>query len=886
MSIREDGTIYSMDGKDKINSKYTIRQLMDYFSNISLPNDIINNYVEKDDYIEFIYDNKIYAALVNGDNWDEIKQELLLQKERKIKEHNRIRDLEKRDNLTKLFNKEYSKHLIESFLESSEPGLNHALMIVDIDNFSIVNENLGYLFGDTVLVNIADNLGKIFYETDIAGRIGGDEFIIFLKNISSVDLLKAKAEEIYSIFYNTYTGENSDYKMSCSIGIAMYPGDGKNYNELFQNADSALINTRESKDTHYTFYSQIKDKQLIQDEDIFEKYSITKTRAYGSSNFDKEITAFAFDIMSRTKDVNSAINLLLNKVRIQFDCSHVCIIENNVTDSEFHITYFNGKQGVVNQENADQTTINGFKNMLPLFDENGIFYINDVGDSQWSEKRETLEKKGIRALLNCAMFENDIFKGCVSIDDSEKPRYWSQYEVDSLVTITRIISSYLLKMRASEKASKQLYYIKNYDALTELPTLHKFKKDLKQLLNEHPECQYAVVYSDISEFKYINDTLGYDVGDKILCDLANMLSSNQFESQCLARISGDSFLSVHAYQDEKTLHDKIISFNEQFNVIMKSKYPANKFIVISGVSLIDSKEDITVAIDNANLARKSIKPSTKTACKFFNSSMKLKLLKEAEITNSMEQALKNGEFIVYLQPKIGLSENRLVGAEALVRWNKDGKKLMPPNDFIPLFEKNGFIVNLDFYIYEEVLKILRSWLDSGKQVVPISVNVSRIHLNDENFVDEIKKLVDLYQIPYNLLELELTESIFLNNAEVALSAIKKLRLLGFGVSIDDFGAGYSSLNLLKDMSTDVIKLDKEFFGQGEMQREEQIIVSSIISMAKQLNMKVLSEGVETKTQSEFLKSVSCDMAQGYLYSKPIPISEFENLIMQNHSYFV
>ncbi|MDF2587391.1 MAG: diguanylate cyclase/phosphodiesterase [Anaerocolumna sp.] len=876
-----------MDGKDnKLNNNYTIRQLMDFFSNISLPNDVISNFVEKEDYIEFIYDGKIYAALVNGDNWDEIKLELLIQKERKIKEHNRIRDLEKRDELTKLFNKEYSKHLIENFLESSEPGLNHALMIVDIDNFSIVNENLGYLFGDTVLVNIAENLGKIFYDTDIAGRIGGDEFIIFLKNISSMDLLKAKAEEIYSIFYNTYTGENSDYSMSCSIGIAMYPGDGKNYMELFENADCALIDARESKNTHYTFYSQIKHRHSTHEEDIFDKYNITKTRAYGSSNFDKEITAFAFDIMSRTKDVNSAINLLLNKVRIQFDCSHICIIENNLTDSDFHITYFSSKEGIVNQEHIDQSIVNGFKNMLPYFDENGIFYVNEAGQSNWSEKGYLLEEKGVQAILQCAMFENGVFKGCVSIDDCEKPRYWSQYEVDSLVTITRIISSYLLKMRASEKASKQLYYIKNYDALTGLPTLHKFKKDLKQLLSEHPESQYAIVYSDISEFKYINDTLGYDVGDKILCSFASMLTSDQTDSLCFARISGDSFLSVLLYQDEKSLEDKIINFNEQFNASMKSKYPANKFIVISGVSLIDSREDVTVAIDNANLARKSIKPATKTTCKFFNSSMKLKLLKEAEITNSMEQALKNGEFIVYLQPKIGLSENKLVGAEALVRWNKDRVKLMPPNDFIPIFEKNGFIVNLDFYIYEEVLKLLRTWLDQGKTVVPISVNVSRIHLNDENFVNEIKKLVDLYEIPYYLLELELTESIFLNNTEVALSAIKKLRQLGFGVSIDDFGAGYSSLNLLKDMATDVIKLDKEFFGQGEMQREEQIIVSSIISMAKQLNMKVLSEGVETKTQSEFLKSVSCDMAQGYLYSKPMPINEFEELIMHNHSYFV
>jgi EAL domain-containing protein (putative c-di-GMP-specific phosphodiesterase class I) len=258
--------------------------------------------------------------------------------------------------------------------------------------------------------------------------------------------------------------------------------------------------------------------------------------------------------------------------------------------------------------------------------------------------------------------------------------------------------------------------------------------------------------------------------------------------------------------------------------------------------------------------------------------MKLKLQREIEITNSMDQALKNGEFIVYLQPKIELSGNTLVGAEALVRWKKSDNSLMPPNDFIPLFEKNGFVVYLDFYVYEEVCKKLRSWLDNGLSVVPISLNVSRIHLHDDDFVGELEKLVDRYEIPHHLLELELTESIFLNNTEEALNVMRKLQNIGFVVSIDDFGAGYSSLNLLKDMATDVIKLDKEFFGQGEMQKEEQIIVSSIISMAKQLNMKVLSEGVETKKQSDFLKSVCCDMAQGFLFAKPMPVLDFEKIM--------
>ncbi len=873
-----------MDGKDKILKKrnlYTKEQLMDFFTNITLPDGVISNYIEKDNYIEFIYDDTIYSALIDGDNWKEIREEMFRQKERKLKESYRIKELEKQDSLTRLFNKEYTRNIIDEFLTASKPDSHHALMIVDIDNFQVVNENLGYLFGDTVLVNIADSLRKIFYDTDIAGRIGGDEFLIFLKNIANPEVLKDKAEEIYSVFRNTYTGENTNYSMSCSIGIGVYPDDGLDFKQLFFKADAALIYTRENHKNYYGFYREIEDSGKYIDPNCYEKYKITKTRAYGSNNFDKEITAFAFDIMSRTKDVNSAINLLLNKVRSQFDCSHICIMENSI-NSQLITTYLSCKDELKPDKSKFNNLTIELNDNSSRFDENGIFYINNIAEWNGNFGFDTLKTLHIQALLQCGIFENGILKGCVSIHDNEKPRYWTQYEIDSLVTIAKIISSYLLKMRASERANEQLYRIKNYDALTGLPSLHKFKKDVSKLLSDNPGQKYAIIYSDITQFKYINDTLGYDVGDRILCDLAMLLSGDGTRMERVSRISEDNFLIVSPLVDEKVLTDNILLMNEQFNIQQRAKYPGTKFIVASGVSVIDPAEDISVAIDNANVARKSIKNSSKTNCKFFDNSMKVKLQREAEITNSMEQALKNSEFIVYLQPKIGLTDNNLVGAEALVRWKKNDNTLISPNDFIPIFERNGFVVNLDFYIYEEVCKVLHYWIKNNFPVVPISVNVSRIHLNDENFVNEIKKLVDHYEIPYHLLELELTESIFLNNAEAALITMKKLRKLGFGVSIDDFGAGYSSLNLLKNMETDVIKLDKEFFGKGDMQKEEQIIVSSIISMAKQLNMKVLSEGVETQTQSDFLKTVDCDMAQGYLYSKPVPVEDFE--ILMKHRY--
>lgn len=858
---------------------YTKEQLMDFFASIPLPEGVIANYVQKDNYIEFIYDKTIYSVLIDGSSWEEIKQELMHRKERRMIEKNMKLAQEKQDTLTGLYNKEHSRQVIEEFLRTSVPGQCHGLMIVDIDNFDAVNESLGYLFGDTVLVNIADALRKNFYDTDIASRIGGDEFLIFIKNVSNLELLKEKAKIIYSVFANTYTGENKNYKISCSIGISTYPTDGNNFHELFLKADAALLYNRENQNdkrqlSYGRYYSEIPKPAQYLDEECFDKYKINRTKGFGSSNFDKEMTAFAFDIMSRTKDVNSAINLLLNKVRTQFDCNQICIFEYVADASDYKLTYFCSNDRMEASTEEKEEFSRYLKEHQFNFSESGVYSVPDISSA--SEQEEVLKKIGVKALLQCAIFENDTLKGCVSVHDLTKSRDWSDYELDSFLTITKIISSYLLKLRASERASRQLYIMKNYDALTGLPTLHKFKKDVNHIVL-HSGSRCAIIYLDITKFKYLNNTLGYETGDRILCEFAYIISGGDIQKEGIARNAEDNFVICLPFKEEQEIIDFINDIHEKFNTLQKSKYPSTKFIVASGIAFINAGEDITVAIDNANIARKTIKNASTSSYCFFDINMQLNLQREAEINNTMEQALRDREFVVYLQPKVNLTDSSLVGAEALVRWIRNGIIIMP-GDFIPIFENNGFVVNLDFYIYEEVCKIIKNWMEQGITPIPISVNVSRVHLHDEHFVEDIRKLVDSYGIPYYLLEMELTESIFLNNTEAAISAMKELRRLGFGVSIDDFGAGYSSLNLLKDMATDVIKLDKEFFGHDNMQREEQIIVSSIISMAKQLNMKVLSEGVETQNQSDFLKSVLCDMAQGYLYSKPIPVAEFEKLI--------
>ena len=246
----------------------------------------------------------------------------------------------------------------------------------------------------------------------------------------------------------------------------------------------------------------------------------------------------------------------------------------------------------------------------------------------------------------------------------------------------------------------------------------------------------------------------------------------------------------------------------------------------------------------------------------------------------MHEALNHGDFVFYLQPKYSLKTRTIAGAEALVRWIHPGKGLIPPDSFIPLFERNGFVTEIDFYMLEQVCQKMRTWLDKNYNVVPISINLSRQHLQKEETLSKISEVVSKYEIPVNLLEFELTESAMFEKMVFLADFGQKLRKSGFSISIDDFGSGYSSLNMLKDVEVDVLKLDKAFFENENQERGNQVI-SKFIELSKSLHMKVVSEGVETQEQVDFLTEVGCDMVQGYYFARPMPADEFEEKYLKN-----
>ncbi len=444
--------------------------------------------------------------------------------------------------------------------------------------------------------------------------------------------------------------------------------------------------------------------------------------------------------------------------------------------------------------------------------------------------------------------------------------------------ILALIGVVLLVVIAYSKAKRS----GNTDPLTGGRNKHKFIEDTRKLFRKDPTDRWAIALFDINKFKFVNDRLGYEEGDRMLSRLYKTIAEEMEGDEVFARVSDDNFAcTFRAAQDSEIitrLNTIFADFERRNNMFVKYSV-----IFSAGVCRLfecrDANNDIDVnaALDRCTIAKKTLKGLHYSSIAFYDGKIRDKALREKDYENIMPTALEQHEFECYLQPKYGLKSRRIEGAEALIRWNSKEFGFVFPNEFIPISEKNGFVIELDFFILEEVCKAVRRWLDEGKTPVVISVNQSRLHLNYDDYIWRLREIVDKYDIPYKYIELELTESVFMENADKLLVIARKLHDIGFKLSLDDFGSGYSSLNMLKDIPVDVVKIDREFFNGTVNSERGRAVISTVVDLAKNLDMQVISEGVETIEQVEFLTEINCAMVQGYYFAKPMPMQEFEAL---------
>ena len=421
--------------------------------------------------------------------------------------------------------------------------------------------------------------------------------------------------------------------------------------------------------------------------------------------------------------------------------------------------------------------------------------------------------------------------------------------------------------------AEEIYRLQLAQNVTNDRTPAMFIRVANEVIKKNPGGNYALVQFDVAKFKAINEMYGEAFGDEMLNYFIESLKILCNRDQLFVRLTADVFMILVSYETRQDILDFIEMINN--NLL---EYNGIAYRLVFGVGFVeDVNERLRKYGDRAALARQSIKGNALTHVAFYEEGMENTILTGKYVEDHMEQALINREFVMYLQPKYSIQSGRIVGAEALVRWIQPDKGLVSPADFIPLFEKNGFVTKMDAYIWEEACKTIRSWIEEGIEPLPISVNVSRVHLSDTHFIDVLNYLVDKYRIPKEYLEIEITETA--ENSGLT-EGIRLLKDNGYTLLMDDFGSGYSSLNTLKDTQFDVIKIDRGFLQDFIGSERGQKIVEHTIQMTKSIGLDMVAEGVETKEQAMFLMDCGCDTAQGFYYARPMAVEEFNQLLTE------
>lgn len=783
--------------------------------------------------------------------------------------YSQLEEKTRRDPMTKLLNKQALREEVEAFF-SEKPEGTHAFMVIDIDNFKKINDTFGHFFGDAVIKEISEKITERFRGLDIIGRVGGDEFVVCMK-YTTVEHAKAKAESLCESVQKKYVGNRAERMVTCSVGISFFGEDGMDYETLFRKADMAMYQAKVNGKNGY----QIADKKIVlrevqtvgAKEERGEDYQIVEEQ-------DQNFLTFTFELLSKAKDIDGSINILLERIGKRYHLNMVFIHEYKKPENQLVMTNCWASNGAYLQTDLTEQKLKIWEKHI----RDGKILISDCNAPSLAEEdRQAFREIRAKAYAEYSYGERGKPRGYITFCDCEESRKWSDFEEKTFSEIVRMISVFVMLRTQREEDQYEIRCLQDHDSLTGLYNLNTFKKEAEKILRiSDPEETYAFVCADISGFSYINENFGYGEGDQVLKKIAKYIED--IPGVVLAcRRYADLFLMMAKTENRDQCIEDAIVQNQQFRHFMKKEYPNGNLYESIGIYFWDAESyDIEEFIENANLARKVAKKDQEFWLTVYSDSMKEEKNRERIIAASFYPALNNEEFEVYLQPKFYLDEWKVYGAEALARWRRLDGCYHNPDDFIPVLEKLGYINDLDFYIFEEAVRCLKKWNDDGKEPLILSTNFSGQHFKDlsVNFVDRVCEITEHYGVPNNQLEIEITESVAVQELDKLQEILAKLRKKGFRIAIDDFGTGYSSLNILFDIPVDVVKIDKSFLNTENFQKRKQLIMH-IGEMVRLAEEEIIFEGVEEKQQVDFLLECGYRHGQGYIFDKPIRVFDFE-----------
>ena len=699
-------------------------------------------------------------------------------------------------------------------------------------------------------------------------RVGENCFLVFLLGCRS-------REDAVSSMNSVRTSLERETDLHMTAGGALTDGQGQTYDSLLKRAKAALA--RAKQEEKFLCFTEVYGKMETGDAETDLTYSIRPIPEYieDSGKADMDFIRKIMDHFLPGKQ-ECPIEMGLKRICAYYGCGEAYILERKSGGKDYEITSsWMEEEPMVRNDNLK--TIPGLiaERYLELFRNRKVLACNRICELEILDpviaERQKLRKT--RSLIQFSIMENGDYIGYISVNDNKKERLWTLEESMTFALVGRVMAACILERRFQRFTQ----ILMDHDRLTEAWNYNRFLSEGRKRLKNAPLLQ-AIVTMDIKNFKVINANYSYETGNDILVGISSLLSNFTGGGECFARIEADKFALLLEYQTVNGLQHRLDQLLRRVEQIPREEKKDFSISCIMGVCLVEPGDtEMSILVDHANMARKALKDYHKSIYSFYNREAERKFAKERELAFRMKRAAENEEFVVYYQPKVDLPRKRCIGFEALVRWKMMEGQMIPPDEFIPLFEKNGFITELDLYVFERVCRLIKSWKDSGRAPYPIAVNISRIHLTKTDFLEELEQIAGKYGVESRYLELEITESAFLNNPGEILEVARRIKERGFVLSMDDFGTGYSSLSLLKDLPVDIIKLDKEFF-QKRLNDREKIIIANVIHLAHELDIQVISEGIETAEHEAFLTEIGCNLAQGYRYGRPAPIGEFTDLM--------
>lgn len=695
-------------------------------------------------------------------------------------------------------------------------------------------------------------------------KVDSDEYIDRLKEQVDTDF------QILNSFASIFTIEN-DLDIALALDLANQKSDFILLGYFSSSSNVVAINDQDIKyDVKTSNLS--KPIQSVIEETLLGKKAISDI--FESELSTQPTVAYGIPVLRNNQIIGSLVALdVLHITTDENDNTYACII-----DSDGNILL--GSNQDINQTNSFFENIN-------LKDTN----INQIKSDLKNNKNVSLtfdyKDESCQAILK-PIDINDWYMVCIDIDQSaglsisQTARIVNGlFVVIVILVIGLLLYGYWMTLKNNHELALSAYY----DRLTGAYNLLYFNQKGKQELRQNLNC--SIVVLNIRQFKFFNEIFGNEQGDKLLCHIKGVIENNLNSEEFCCRDTADQFFLFLRDIDKEIIESRLNKIIEEifdYDALLHTNYHLK---IHCGIVISSDQYNLDTTFDglmvSVMFALDKAKEKLQTSIWFYDVELHEREKIDNYIESHMHQALEKHEFKFFLQPKIGLKDGSLESAEALVRWiTNDGQELYP-DQFIPIFEKSGFCIELDMYMFEEACKQIKEWIDEGIEPIGISVNQSKLLFYEADYVERLEKIINKYQIPANLITLEILENLVIDNVDEVNSKIECLHKIGFRVSMDDFGSGYSSLNILGKLDIDELKIDKDFLQEifVENNFRTKLIMEEIVKLAKILSISTVVEGVETLECNYLIRSFGCDFGQGYYYDKPISNDKFNLRYMKN-----